>query len=84
MSHTVIVFTTPTCGWCHKLKSFLRENHVSFKEIDVSRDTRAADDMFRKSGQMGVPQTWIDNKPVIGFDRPKLERLLGIGGNHGN
>lgn len=80
MNKSVIVFSTPGCGWCTKLKSYLIQNQVRFKEIDVSKDPRAAEDMIRKTGRMGVPQMWIDNKPVVGFDKPVIDRLLGIGG----
>ncbi len=33
--------------------------------------------MVRRSGQMGVPVITVDGDVVIGFDQPKLERLLG-------
>ncbi|MBN1327406.1 MAG: glutaredoxin family protein [Candidatus Cloacimonetes bacterium] len=78
MSKNVIVFSTPTCGWCRKLKEYLKQNKITFKEIDVSKDTNAARDMFKKSGQQGVPQMWINNKPVVGFNRTEIDRLLGI------
>lgn len=74
----VIMFTTPTCSHCNSAKRYLREKNIKFKEIDVSRNQKAAQDMMRKTGQQGVPQLWIDNRPVVGFDRNKINRLLGI------
>ncbi len=74
----VIVFSTPTCSWCRKLKSYLKENKIRFTDIDVSRDTKAAQDMMRKTGQQGVPQMWINNVPVVGFDQNKIDKLLEI------
>lgn len=74
----VIVFSTPTCSWCRKLKSYLKENKIRFTDIDVSRDTKAAQDMMRKTGQQGVPQMWVNNVPVVGFDQRKIDRLLDI------
>lgn len=74
----VVVFSTPTCSWCRKLKSYLRENKVRFTDIDVSRDTKAARDMIRKTGQQGVPQMWVNSVPVIGFNKQKIDRLLEI------
>ncbi|MCF7796359.1 MAG: glutathione S-transferase N-terminal domain-containing protein [Lentisphaeria bacterium] len=74
----VIVFTTPTCTHCNSAKRYLREKQVKFKEVDVSRNQKAAQDMVRKTGQQGVPQLWINNRPVVGFDRAKIERLLSI------
>jgi len=47
-------------------------------EIDVARDEKAARDMIRKSGQQGVPQIWINNYPIIGFDKTKIDRMLKI------
>ncbi|HIE57049.1 MAG TPA: NrdH-redoxin [Anaerolineales bacterium] len=74
----VILFTTPTCTYCKKAKRYLRERGVSFKDVDVSKDSKAARDMVRRSGQQGVPQILIGNKVIVGFDRPKIDRLLGL------
>jgi len=72
------MFTTPTCSHCTTAKRYLREKGIRFKEIDVSRDHKAAHDMKRKTGQQGVPQLWINNRPVVGFDRNKINTLLGL------
>jgi len=74
----VLVFTSPTCGYCNAVKQYLRQKRIRFKEVDVSRDQHAARDMMRRSGQMGVPQIHIGRHVVVGFDRPKLNKLLGI------
>ncbi len=76
--HRVLVFTTPTCSWCQRLKAYLRERHVQFREIDVSRDATAARDLVRRTGQMGVPVIEIDGRPIVGFDKPQIDRLLGL------
>lgn len=78
MKANIVVFSTPTCAWCRKVKDYLRQNGHVFKEIDVSKDLAAQKDMVRKTGQQGVPQIWVNNVAVVGFDRPKLDRLLGI------
>ena len=72
----VIVFTTPTCSWCRVVKQHLKKNKITFKEIDITRDDRAGRDMVRRTGQMGVPVTLIDNRAIIGFDKEKINRLL--------
>ena len=66
----VIVFSTPTCSWCRRLKNYIN--------VDVSRDAKAAQDMIRKTRKQGVPQMWINNVPVVGFDKQKIDRLLEI------
>ena len=74
----VIMFSTPTCSYCRKAKQYFRKNGIRFKDIDVSRDQAAARDMLRRSGQQGVPQIDIGGKMIIGFDKPKIDRLLGL------
>lgn len=74
----VILFTTPTCSFCRTAKKYLREKGVRFKDVDVSRDSAAARDMLRRSGQQGVPVLDIGGKIVVGFDKPKIDQYLGL------
>lgn len=79
VSKNVIVFSTPTCTYCNLLKNYLREKKVKFKDVDVSRDQVAMNDMIKRTGgNKGVPVTLINNRPIIGFDKPKINQLLGI------
>ncbi|HSP74294.1 MAG TPA: glutaredoxin family protein [Gaiellaceae bacterium] len=77
-THRVLVFTTPSCPWCIRAKQYLRQQNVRFREVDVSRDTAAARDLVRRTGQMGVPVVEIDGRPIVGFDKPQIDRLLGL------
>ena len=70
------LYTTPSCTYCKKAKSFFKENRIRFNEYDVSRDQRRADEMVRKSGQMGVPVIDINGKIIVGFNQPEVERAL--------
>ncbi|MCS6829579.1 MAG: glutaredoxin family protein [bacterium] len=74
----VIVFSTPNCPYCNMAKRYLRERGVRFRDVDVSRDPAAARDMVRRSGQQGVPVIDINGKIVVGFDRVKINQLLGL------
>jgi glutaredoxin-like YruB-family protein len=74
----VVVFSTPTCSFCTMAKKYFREKGIKFTDIDVTRDQAAARDMVRRSGQSGVPVIDIGGKIIIGFDRPKINALLGI------
>jgi len=74
----VIVFSTPTCSYCNMAKRYFRQNNIRFRDVDVSKDPAAARDIVRRSGQMGVPVIDIDGKIIVGFDKPKINNLLGI------
>lgn len=73
---SVVVYTTPTCGFCHQVKAYLNQRGVPFTEYDVSRDPQAAAEMVRLSGQRGVPVVLIDGQVVVGFNRPLIDQLL--------
>lgn len=74
----VTVYSTPTCSWCNTLKSYLRQHKVRFTDVDVSRDPSVAQELVRRSGQQGVPQTDINGQIIVGFDKPKINQLLDI------
>lgn len=74
----IIVFSTPSCPWCNKVKRYLKEKGFRYRDIDVSKDERAARDVVRKTGQMGVPVILINNRPIIGFNKAEIDRLLKI------
>jgi glutaredoxin-like YruB-family protein len=74
----VTVYTTPTCTWCNTIKRHLQEYGIRYREVDVSRDQKAAEEMVRRSGQQGVPQTDINGEIIVGFDKTRINRLIGI------
>lgn len=74
----VKVFSTPTCPYCYMAKAYLKEKNVDFEDIDVSMNQKQAVEMVKKSGQMGVPQLWINDEVVIGFNKPVIDQLLAL------
>jgi len=74
----VKVYSTPGCPWCNVAKGFLKSHNLDFQDIDVSVDEKAAQEMIKKSGQMGVPVIEIDDKIIIGFNKPVLEEILSL------
>jgi glutaredoxin-like YruB-family protein len=77
-SKQVTVYTTPTCSWCTTLKTYLDQQKIRYREINVAADSSAAEAMVRKSGQQGVPQTEINGQMIVGFDRNRINQLLEI------
>jgi len=72
----VTIYTTPTCGYCKVAKEFFRTQHIPYTEYDVARDQRRADEMVRKSHQMGVPVIDVNGKIIVGFNKPEIEKAL--------
>ena len=76
--HRVVVFSSPTCVWCSRAKTYLRSRGVPFRDVDVSREQAAARDLVRRTGQMGVPVIEIDGRPIVGFAQARIDSALGL------
>jgi glutaredoxin 3 len=82
------LYTRKLCGYCNQAKHLLTQLKVPYTEINIDGDPEAARFMMEKSGRRTVPQIWIGDTHVGGFDdlyslyrAGKLEALLnGDGG----
>ena len=72
----VIVYGTTSCPYCVMAKNFFKENNVSFEDVNVGIDRARAEEMVKKSGQMGVPVIDIEGQIVVGFQPNVFEQLL--------
>lgn len=80
----VTLYTTPFCGYCAAAKRLLAAKGVPYTEIDVSSDSaRRAEMIKRASGGRTVPQIFVGETHVGGFDdinalerAGRLDRLL--------
>ncbi len=59
-------------------KDFFKANNVTYTEHDVASDLEQRKIMVEKSGQMGVPVIIIGEELIVGFDKPKVAKLLGF------
>lgn len=80
MDKTVTIYTTPTCHFCQMSKEYFKANNVNYTEINVAADLEKRQEMIQKSGQMGVPVIMIGEDMIIGFDKKRLDELLGLTG----
>lgn len=71
-----IIYTTPTCAWCKKLKEWLKKKKVSYQEHDVIESDDAREIMIDKSGQMAVPVIEMAGEIIVGFDEARMEAIL--------
>ncbi|MGB2814473.1 MAG: Uxx-star family glutaredoxin-like (seleno)protein [Dehalococcoidales bacterium] len=72
----VIVYSTPTCPYCKRVKDYLTQKGVAFSDYNVAEDREKAKEMIDKSKQMGVPVIVIGDDVVVGFNQAKLDSLL--------
>jgi glutaredoxin len=55
----------------------MRKHKVRFKEIDITKDAKAAKDCERH-GCRGVPVVMIGSKWICGFDQKSIDKMLGL------
>ncbi|OGM30983.1 hypothetical protein A2630_04845 [Candidatus Woesebacteria bacterium RIFCSPHIGHO2_01_FULL_44_10] len=83
---TVTVYSTTTCPYCKMLKDYLKEKQIAFEEKLVDQDDAAKSEMMTaSSGFLGVPFTVVTKdggakETIIGFDKGKVNAVLGISG----
>ncbi len=75
---SLTIYSTPTCPYCIMAKNYFKKHNIAYDEKDVAADQMAAQEMIKKSGQMGVPVIEVDGKIIIGFDEEKLKNHLKL------
>lgn len=81
----IVIYTTPICPYCVAAKSLLKEKGVGWREVDISKDSAERESMMARTGRRTVPQIFIGEQHVGGFDELAaldreggLDPLLGI------
>ncbi len=64
----ITVYTTRFCPYCHMAKELLRKKGTTFEEIDVSQRELRAEMCAKAGGRHTVPQIWIGERHIGGFD----------------
>ena len=78
----VKIYSTPTFIWCAKTKEFLKQRKIPFISVNVADNSKAAREMFKKTGQTGVPVIEIKKSHsigiIVGYDEDALKKALKI------
>jgi len=72
----ISVYSTPSCSYCTLAKDYFRKHNISFTDYNVATDMDKANEMVKKSGQMGVPVLDINGRILVGFNPAEIERAL--------
>ena len=73
------IYTTPSCPYCHLAKEYFQSKDLAYEEFDVMKDVQKRQEMITETGQMGVPVIKVNGQIVIGFNKGKINELLGLG-----
>ncbi len=81
----VVVYSTNVCPYCVRAKNLLQRKGIEFEELKIDRNRDLMAEMMERSQRRTVPQIFIDDFHVGGYDdmaaldsEGKLDELLGI------
>ena len=75
----VVMYSTSYCGYCMRARSLLERKGVAIHEIKVDEDMREREIMMNRSGRRTVPQIFIDDRHIGGYDDlAALDRAGGL------
>ena len=79
----ITMYSTSWCGFCSMARRLLEQKGATWQEIDVDAEPGRREEMMQRSGRHTVPQIWIGERHVGGFDdlsalasSGELDRLL--------
>lgn len=72
------MYTSDTCPWCKKARSFLKNNKVMYVEVNLNKKPHYMNKVLENTGKKGVPQFEIDGEWLPGFDEKKLVKMLNL------
>lgn len=73
----VTIYTRPGCSTCRRAKRFLAARGIAYTEINLAEDSAANRWVtIRADGE--TPVIVVEEEVMVGFDRRRLERLLGL------
>lgn len=75
---SIVIYTTPTCHFCHMAKDYFDSKGIKYTAKDVATDSTAQQEMIQKSGQLGVPVIDIEGEILVGFNLAKINEILEI------
>ncbi|HWA27310.1 MAG TPA: glutaredoxin family protein [Lacunisphaera sp.] len=66
----------PGCPWCHEVIDFLTDHGIGYREVDVTRDPAALQEMQKKTGQAKAPSLDWHGKILADFGLAELKPFL--------
>lgn len=77
MQKKVVIYTKPGCPYCEDAKELFTKKGIKFEEIQVDKNPEQLAEMIKLSNRRSVPQIFINNKSIGGFE--ELSKLATSG-----
>ena len=84
----ILIYGSESCNFCTAARMLLKKKGADYEDVLVSRDPERLAEMQQRSGSRSVPQIFIDDRRIGGFEElhaldksGQLDQLLGIPSN---
>ena len=64
----IIMYSTDWCGYCQRARNLLERKGATYREIKIDEDAKQREEMMQRSGRRTVPQIFIGEHHVGGYD----------------
>lgn len=64
---SIVIYSTDYCPFCIRAKKLLQSKNLEFKEVNLSSNVEELDKLKQKTGLQTVPQIFIKDKLIGGF-----------------
>jgi glutaredoxin 3 len=82
-SPALVLYVSDWCPYCQRAKSLLAQKNIAYSEINVEEDAKSREEMIARSNRRSVPQIFLDDKHIGGYDElyalersGELDRLI--------
>ncbi|WP_347550218.1 glutaredoxin domain-containing protein [Pseudalkalibacillus hwajinpoensis] len=75
---TVKLYTQPACPPCEFVKNYFNMHDVTYELLDIKEDRSAKNELVNVHQSMSTPTIVIDGEVIIGFEKDRIDELLGI------
>ncbi len=81
----IVIYGSASCGYCGAARMLLKKKGADYEDVIVSSNPALQEEMQQRSGRRSVPQIFIGDRAIGGFDdlyaldkSGELDRILGI------
>jgi glutaredoxin 3 len=81
----VVIYGSESCGYCGAVRMLLKKKGANYEDVLVTSNQALREEMQQRSGRRSVPQIFIDDRAIGGFEElyaldksGELDRILGI------
>jgi len=75
-TRSVVMYSTPWCGYCKKAREYFKAHHIPYKDNDIE-SSASAKKTYDAFGGQGVPVIFVGRSRMNGFSEEGFHEIYG-------